>query len=92
MSGVAKTIPTPGSEEDLDPQQTLRSLTSSLDDLETQLAPLLNAKWSDTITGMSTLERAKMDVLVSYAINDLIWGGCSSSSLQFSLIVICRRQ
>ncbi|KAK8864301.1 hypothetical protein IAR55_001548 [Kwoniella newhampshirensis] len=61
------------SAHEITPQQTLASLTSSLDTLEKAFKPLESSPWSETISALPTLERAKMDVLVSYAINDLIW-------------------
>jgi hypothetical protein len=53
---------------------SLAQLRSSLTSVENTLGPLLEQKWSETTAALGTMERAKMDVLVSYAINDLIWG------------------
>ncbi|WWD17402.1 hypothetical protein CI109_101843 [Kwoniella shandongensis] len=64
------------SETEITPQQTLSSLTDSLDVLEKAFEPLVGSSastWTETISALPTLERAKMDVLVAYAINDLIW-------------------
>ncbi|WVF71558.1 hypothetical protein IAT40_006366 [Kwoniella sp. CBS 6097] len=58
---------------DDNPAVTLSALTNSLDVLERALEPLQAQEWSSTLEGLSTLERAKMDVLASYTINDLIW-------------------
>jgi hypothetical protein len=42
--------------------------------LEATLRPLHDATWEDTLGGLGMLERAKMEITVSYAVNDLIWG------------------
>lgn len=60
--------------DNVEPTETLVSLRSSLSEVEETLKPLLERKWTETTASLGTLERAKMDVLVSYAINDLIWG------------------
>jgi len=60
--------------EDADPTTTLSALRESLDSVEKTLEPLLKRKWSETTSSLNTMDRAKMDILVSYAINDLIWG------------------
>lgn len=60
--------------DDEDPSASLAQLRKSLSSVEETLAPLLEQKWSETTAALGTMERAKMDVLVSYAINDLIWG------------------
>lgn len=60
--------------EEVDPAVTLAALRSSLSSVEETLGPLLDKKWNDTTASLSTMDRAKMDILVSYAINDLIWG------------------
>jgi exosome complex protein LRP1 len=60
--------------EEADPAVTLAALRSSLTSVEETLGPLLEKKWNDTTASLSTMDRAKMDILVSYAINDLIWG------------------
>jgi exosome complex protein LRP1 len=60
--------------EEADPAATLAALRSSLTSVEETLGPLLEKKWNDTTASLSTMDRAKMDILVSYAINDLIWG------------------
>ncbi|WVQ80625.1 hypothetical protein IAT38_002730 [Cryptococcus sp. DSM 104549] len=55
------------------PADTLASLTTSLDALEAALAPLEAQQWSETIGELAPLERAKMDVLAAYTVNDLVW-------------------
>lgn len=59
---------------EVDPAVTLAALRTSLISVEQTLAPLLEQKWSETTASLGTMDRAKMDILVSYAINDLIWG------------------
>ncbi|WWC61736.1 uncharacterized protein I303_104321 [Kwoniella dejecticola CBS 10117] len=66
-------------EADADPKQTLESLTSALGVLEKSLESLLEGEaidsaWNDKLGKLDTMDRAKMDVLASYTINDLIWG------------------
>jgi hypothetical protein len=65
--------------EDTDPSATLAQLRTALSSVEETLGPLLDQKWNETTAALGTMERAKMDVLVSYAINDLIWGMYPSS-------------
>jgi hypothetical protein len=60
--------------EDTDPSAILARLRTALSSVEETLRPLLDQKWNETTAALGTMERAKMDVLVSYAINDLIWG------------------
>jgi hypothetical protein len=60
--------------EDTDPSAILAQLRTALSSVEETLGPLLDQKWNETTAALGTMERAKMDVLVSYAINDLIWG------------------
>ena len=62
------------SDADADPSTTLASLTASLTALESAFAPLHSLPWVDTTAALGTLDRAKMDVLAAYAINDLVWG------------------
>lgn len=63
--------------EDADPAATLAELRTSLTSVEETLKPLLDKQWNETTASLGTLDRAKMDILVSYAINDLIWGKLS---------------
>lgn len=59
-----------------DPSAALAALTGTMDDLEAAVAPLLARPLNDTMADLGPLERAKMDVLVAYAINNLVWGEC----------------
>jgi len=65
--------------EEADPAATLAALRTALSSVEETLGPLLEKKWNDTTASLGTMDRAKMDILVSYAINDLIWGKLSRS-------------
>lgn len=65
--------------EDADPAATLASLRTSLTSVEETLRPLLDKQWNEITASLGTLDRAKMDILVSYAINDLIWGKLNAS-------------
>ncbi|KAL1413627.1 hypothetical protein Q8F55_001405 [Vanrija albida] len=56
-----------------DPRAALTALDTTLDALESALAPLLSQPWSQTLSALPALERAKADVLLAYAINDLVW-------------------
>ncbi|WVQ99317.1 hypothetical protein IAU59_006449 [Kwoniella sp. CBS 9459] len=58
---------------DDNPATTLSALIDSLEVVEKALEPLQAQEWSSTLEGLSMLERAKMDVLASYTIHDLIW-------------------
>jgi exosome complex protein LRP1 len=66
---------------EFDPSTTSSSLLSSLSSLEESIAPLLSKPWEETLDSLGTLERTKMNVLMAYAINDLIWGRPSSCIL-----------
>ncbi|GAA5833920.1 hypothetical protein JCM5353_002594 [Sporobolomyces roseus] len=59
-------------EEDV--QTTLTTLTSQLDTLEESLKPLLASNYQDLVSAQqSPLIKAKLNVLLSYAVHDLIW-------------------
>ena len=60
-----------------EPSQTLASLKTSFASLENAFSALHSRPWTETIESLSTLERVKMDILIAYAINDLIWGKLS---------------
>lgn len=57
-----------------DPTASLDSLSTSFAALQFALSSLHTRPWSETTESLSSLERAKMDILLAYAINDLIWG------------------
>ena len=56
-----------------EPGEALSALSDSLPALEEAFAPLLQRPWSETLESMSELDRAKVDILMAYAINDLVW-------------------
>ncbi|CAK9783758.1 hypothetical protein CC85DRAFT_289578 [Cutaneotrichosporon oleaginosum] len=58
---------------DADPAATLRDFSVSLDTLESALAPLLARPLAETRDALGTIERAKLDVLIAYTINNLVW-------------------
>jgi hypothetical protein len=57
-----------------DPGASTSALLAALPALEASLGKLKEKPWTETAEGLDSLDRAKMDVLMSYAINDLIWG------------------
>lgn len=59
---------------DTDPTATLASLSSSLSTLEGALAPLLAKPLDDHLDGQDPLVQARMQILASYVVHDLIWG------------------
>lgn len=58
----------------MDPTETIDALLSAVPDLKASLDGIGDKPWSETRESMDPLDRAKMDVLLAYAINDLIWG------------------
>lgn len=56
--------------------ETLTTLSTQIDDLSTSLSPLLKGTpYSELIDQQSSpLLKAKLDITVSYALHDLIWG------------------
>jgi len=57
-----------------EPKEVAQSLLDSLPALEESVRALKAKSWDETTEALETLDRAKMNVLLSYAINDLIWG------------------
>lgn len=62
-----------------DPSTSTTALLEALPALEASIGALKEKSWSETTEALPTLDRAKMDVLLSYAINDLIWGRLPSA-------------
>lgn len=62
--------------DDFDPTQTLISLNSALSIVETDLSQLHARPLTETREGLGSLERAKLNLMISYAIHDLVWGEC----------------
>ncbi|GAA5952809.1 hypothetical protein JCM21900_005812, partial [Sporobolomyces salmonicolor] len=58
---------------DSDPKATLSALSSSLTSLEAALSPLLASPFEDLCNAQDPLASAKLEVLVSYVVHDLIW-------------------
>jgi len=55
--------------------ETLTTLSSQIDTLSDSLSPLLKVPFQELISQQDEpLVKAKLDVLVSYALHDLIWG------------------
>lgn len=57
-----------------DPSVALTALTGTMGDLEAAISPLLSKPLNETLGDLQPLERAKLDVLIAYAINNLAWG------------------
>lgn len=55
--------------------ETLSELSDQLDALKTSIEPLLKVPFADLVSNDEhpPLAKAKLDVLVSYALHDLIW-------------------
>lgn len=59
-----------------DPAATLRSFDASLSALETTIAPLFDQSLNTLRDGLDGIDRAKLDVLLAYTINNLVWSEC----------------
>ena len=62
------------SDDTLKIKRKLSSLTTSLDDLETSLTPLLSQSLPDLIIGLDTIQQAKLQVAIPYLVYDLVFG------------------
>ncbi|KII93962.1 hypothetical protein PLICRDRAFT_171658 [Plicaturopsis crispa FD-325 SS-3] len=51
----------------------LSTLSDSLDDLETQLAPLLAQTLPETVVGLETIQQAKLQTVLPYLVYDLVF-------------------
>ncbi|BGO98787.1 Exosome complex protein [Rhodotorula toruloides] len=58
---------------DTDPSATLDTLSTSLDSLETALEPLLAKPFDEVLADQDPLVQARLQVLTSYMVHDLIW-------------------
>ncbi|BEI89972.1 uncharacterized protein CcaverHIS019_0300420 [Cutaneotrichosporon cavernicola] len=58
---------------DADPVATLRDFNVSLDTIEAALVPLLARPLTETREALGSIERAKLDVLLAYTVNNLVW-------------------
>lgn len=54
--------------------QLLEQLDDEIDDLEESLAPLLKTALSESVSKLPLLDKAKLYVLVTYAIESIIFG------------------
>lgn len=61
-----------------DPSTSTSELLKAIPALEASLGALKEKSWEETTDALEGLDRAKIDVLLSYAINDLIWGQYTS--------------
>ena len=71
------------SDDTLRIKRKLSTLTSSLDDLETSLTPILSQSLPDLVIGLDTIQQAKLQVVIPYLVYDLVFGpslsACSSN-------------
>ena len=58
----------------------LEALDENIDDVEEALSPLLQAALSDTAGRLPILDKAQLYVLVTYAIESILFCRCSSTS------------
>lgn len=56
-----------------DPSAALKSFDSTLSALETAVAPLFDQSLNSLRDGLGGIDRAKLDVLLAYTINNLVW-------------------
>ncbi len=55
----------------------LEQLDDEIDDLEDSIAPLLQIPLSATASKLPLLDKAKLYILVTYAIESILFCGCS---------------
>ncbi|ORX36778.1 hypothetical protein BD324DRAFT_681543 [Kockovaella imperatae] len=59
---------------DSDPSESIAGLLKTLPELEQAFEAVLSRpSWTETVDQMNPLDRAKLDILMAYAINDLVW-------------------
>lgn len=63
--------------------QLLEQLDDEIDDLEESLAPLLKTALSESASKLPLLDKAKLYVLVTYAIESIIFGTFANSQILF---------
>lgn len=61
------------------------ALRVSLQELEQKLEPLFSKPLQDTLESLDTLQQAKLQVVITYLINDLIF---STQSFQWACVVL----
>lgn len=64
-----------------DPSAALKSFDSTLSALETAVAPLFDQSLNTLRDELGGIDRAKLDVLLAYAINNLVWSEFLSSNV-----------
>lgn len=52
----------------------LAKLDKSLDELESQLEPLLSKSLPETLLALDTIQQAKLHVIIPYVVYDLVFG------------------
>jgi exosome complex protein LRP1 len=62
------------SDDTLKVKRRLSTLTSSLDDLESNLKALLSQSLPDLVIGLDTIQQAKLQVVIPYLVYDLVFG------------------
>lgn len=64
------------SSDTINPSDALKSLNTSLDELEAVLQPLLSGstKWEDVLNEADELGKAKLGVVMAFGICDLVFG------------------
>jgi exosome complex protein LRP1 len=65
----------------------LEQLDDEIDDLEESLAPLLKTALSETASKLPLLDKAKLYVLVTYAIESMLF--CELQSLELQSLTNC---
>ena len=65
----------------------LEQLDDEIDDLEESLSPLLKTALSETASKLPLLDKAKLYVLVTYAIESMLF--CKFLSLEFQSLTDC---
>ncbi len=65
----------------IDVMELLEQLDDEVDDLEEALAPILKAGLADTASKLPLLDKAKLYVLVTYAVESLLF--CTFAMRQF---------
>lgn len=76
---------------DADSQQLrakVAALDSSLDDLESQLEPLLAQTLPESLVGLETIQQAKLQIALPYLVYDLIFSTCIFVYLLRKLITV----
>lgn len=58
---------------EIDPTQTLSTLSTTLTSLEESLAPLLATPFEELSQDLDPLQKAKLEVMTGYVVHDLIW-------------------